>query len=262
MPLKDVLNVANGYLRKGTLCILCEVRALILIATWAYIYIWLNCQGQIIPNAHRLSYSELQRLYYHFQAHTSTIFHLTKSRLQTSASLNNIKLIPFAHQWDIKNVTHLCSENIISFPLIVSKQFYPYDNTKYEFKIKLYPKGESTEYKDYVSVFLQMESRPNSDASLVQFKFSILGPTGKKCNRKGEFRVKSTTILNLFYLYSILGGSHAFDSLEESWGVPQFILLKDLLNESNGYLHEGTLSILCEVLDFVECVHHLNILLV
>lgn len=98
---------------------------------------------------------------------------------------------------------------------------------KYKWRLRVYPKGDSQEYKEYLSVYLNLATAGLTSV-LAGSKISILNATEEKYSR-------CETVADYY------------SEENDSWGFPDYIALRVLRAEASDLLPEGNLTISCEV---------------
>ena len=92
------------------------------------------------------------------------------------------KLVHFTHSWTVENFTYCYDNDPSSRPLIWSAILSASPREKYKFYLKMYPKGQNDDCKDYVSLFLNLCI---TGSLIVNYKFSLIDSAGKKSNTQG-----------------------------------------------------------------------------
>ncbi|KAH9364050.1 hypothetical protein HPB48_016388 [Haemaphysalis longicornis] len=142
----------------------------------------------------------------------------------------HLKVIKVSYTWTIHSFSMRCEE---TGKKIRSSTFSTAGPGNNKWRLELYPNGSSKETKDYVSLYLQLACSDNEDVS-AQFKFAVLGKAGQKTN------ISETT--------------HLFVP-DSAWGWKNFIARDSLLKGNDSLMSQDKLTILCEVLAFVDSVN-------
>lgn len=129
--------------------------------------------------------------------------------------------------WTIKNVTQMLQN-------VVPEKFVEFDFTTspndefIKWKCKVFPFGNRSENKNFVSIFLYLDSRGVRVKADVNF--TILDA------QFGRTRFTEDT------------GPVDFNNEKNSWGYPQFFATDELLKKSNNIINErDEMNVLCEV---------------
>lgn len=151
-----------------------------------------------------------------------------------STCLENEHSETFTHTWTIENISQYFTTDYHGPETIFSENFPKYtaqseytNQLSVKFYLELVPNGEDEECKDFVSVFLYMPccAKPNV---ILKYKFWIINILREKCNFEENCRKFSRG---------------------EGWGWREFILKKDLLDLTNGFIanEDDKLTLYCEI---------------
>ena len=135
-----------------------------------------------------------------------------------SSSKTTRKIVKLSHSWTIKNYSFL-SEKFID-----SRRFGSKGDPGTRWYLRLYPKGSREEMKDYISLYLVLQSSQISKV-YVKAVFSLRGADEHTC--------KFTKLL-----------LNTKELPKNSWGLHKFIL-QDTANKK--YLSNNKLTIRCEI---------------
>ncbi|XP_036282234.1 speckle-type POZ protein-like [Pipistrellus kuhlii] len=138
-----------------------------------------------------------------------------------------IQVMKFSHMWTINNFS-FCRQEVGEF--MESSTFSSEANDQLKWCLRVYPKGQDEESKDYLSLFLVLVSSSNS-ISLAKFKFSFLIDKEEK-----TFEI---ICMKSCYTCSFAQG--------QEWGFKKFIPLDVLLHEGDSLLPDDKLTLFCEV---------------
>ncbi|XP_028981940.1 speckle-type POZ protein-like [Diachasma alloeum] len=109
---------------------------------------------------------------------------------------------------------------------MISPVFYSVENKNDQWRLELYPRGDNSDNKNHLSLFLQLVATDEPEIPL-QCKFSILkADTNMKTNTKKFFRK---------YMVGM------------TLGYPSYVSRTHLLDQSNGLLTDDVLVICCEI---------------
>ncbi|CAK6448899.1 unnamed protein product [Pipistrellus nathusii] len=138
-----------------------------------------------------------------------------------------IQVVKFSHMWTISNFS-FCRQEIGEF--IQSSTFSSEANDQLKWCLRVYPKGQDEESKDYLSLFLVLVSSPKT-IFFAKFQFFILIDKGEEI-----FKIKFNE------------GHHVYRFVQgKDWGFKKFIPRDVLLDEDNSLLPEDKLTLFCEV---------------
>ncbi|KAL5285433.1 SPOPL.2 family protein [Megaselia abdita] len=138
--------------------------------------------------------------------------------------------------WTIKNASQLLSNAVRTVGKYVDFEFStgPSKDSIIGWKCKLFPFGNKAENKEYVAIFLYLNSSFNTGVD-VEVNFTILD----KFLKKTKFTEDT--------------GPVKFNMENNSWGFPQFIKTDELLKKSNNLINEqDEINVLCEV-NILDC---------
>lgn len=160
------------------------------------------------------------------------------------------RLVRFSHSWTIENFTYCFDNDPASRPLLWSAIISASPREKYKFYLKMYPKGQNEDSKDFVSLLLNLCITGNL---IVGYKFSIVDVEGQKVYMQGKF---FTNILFFFvFLFDISEDKREFHyyttnakTNRDTLGFDKFIKRDELLDPANGLLVDNKLTIFCEVI--------------
>ena len=143
-------------------------------------------------------------------------------------------------------------------PYIRSKTICPSENPDLTFELRLYPKGDTLDCIDHLSVYVEYTSRIKNKIH-ADFSFSILNPKGEIFLSISKFifspfiymRVctRSTFIKLCIYrfLFSLESGKQIFDESIKSLGYEKFATGAEVLDPANDLLPNDQLTICFEV---------------
>lgn len=158
------------------------------------------------------------------------------------------RLVRFSHIWTIENFTYCFDNDPASRPLLWSAIISASPREKYKFYLKMYPKGNVPECKDFVSLFLNLCITGNL---IVDYKFSIVNAEGKKVHTQGKFLAKHN--LCHWFFCSTLEDRREFHyyttnakTNRDTLGFDKFIKRDELFDLENGLLVDDKLTIYCE----------------
>ncbi|XP_036282232.1 speckle-type POZ protein-like [Pipistrellus kuhlii] len=144
-----------------------------------------------------------------------------------SWSHTQIQVVKFSHMWTISNFS-VCPQEMGEF--IQSSTFSSEANDQLKWCLRVYPKGQDEESKDYLSLFLVLVSSPKT-IFFAKFQFFILIDKGEEI-----FKIKFNE------------SHHAYRFVQgKDWGFKKFIRRDVLLDEDNSLLPEDKLALFCEV---------------
>ena len=178
------------------------------------------------------------------------------------------RLVHFSHSWTIENFTYCFDNDPGSRPLIWSSIISASPREKYKFYLKMYPKGQNDECRDFVSLFLNLCI---TGTLIVDYKFAIVDQDGNHCHLQGlvvfvhiffqktqfcKFLTVALKEINTFQ--SFLEDRREFHyyttnakTNRDTLGFDKFIQRDFLLNPENGLLIDNKLTVYCEVNEII-----------
>lgn len=110
------------------------------------------------------------------------------SALCDPAKLNDFDLISTTFHWTINNFERYnpyLTSAPDTFPFIYSQNFSPFTNFTFCCNLELCPRGESEKWRDFVSLFLYVDS-DTDDQIQVDYKISIVDKSGQPIYTKSN----------------------------------------------------------------------------
>ncbi|XP_055840544.1 protein roadkill-like [Episyrphus balteatus] len=136
-------------------------------------------------------------------------------------------IIKFNFTWTIDNFRYLQHK---TGEALRSSTFSAGCDHESKWCLRLYPKGDSADSKDYIALYVEVTDKLRKSGLLARFTLSILDAHRQKTNQAGE---------NMEYIN--------FKNGSEARGYPKYISRGFLLNEANGLVPGNRLTIFCEV---------------
>ena len=155
---------------------------------------------------------------------------LSQSVAVSGSTLTKVKVVRVSHTWTIENFTFCGLANGGH----LSSRVFSANNSELtpKWRLKLYPKGDLEDDKEFISLFLSKVS-PAKMTHKVTVSFSIINSDGAKTNTinmEEEFNVG------------------------ESWGWDRFVERDSVIKCASVYLPDGNLTIKCDIAYAVDTV--------
>ena len=154
----------------------------------------------------------------------STAYRMNSLRV-LDAETGKVEGVHFTYKWVIDDFC-LCycksvGERIESPTFTTSSS----DNTQQKWRLRLYPKGDRLEFRDYISIFLMSLNEPDVEVRYSLYIFD-----------SNEHKVATTT----------MGQTTVFRSCG-SWGSSRFLKRSTIIDEVTEVLISGSLTVYCDI---------------
>ena len=114
----------------------------------------------------------------------------TKMATESQSHLSiTSKRIKFCFTWTVENFSEYCTEHITHYPALNSEKHFSHpEHPDYKFSLSVRPKGQTEEFSEFVSLFLQPEST-HANPLRILFTFSVIDSSGQKRNSQGKYNL-------------------------------------------------------------------------